>query len=187
MTTKPKTLKTISPSAFNKLGIMRRRVMIAQDVLAQLKANKIEEERGTVITTCKIDPKWGDEDLDCIGDGASVQLSIQKADKCHVCAKGAVIHSLASKFNHIKGRSIDTMYRGTYNAREELDTKKIFGKDLWQELEAQFEGDSSFRTPAVEALVGDNAEDIDEQDLESLMKNLIRNKGKLKVGKHLIG
>ena len=181
MTTKPKTLKTISPSAFNKLGVLKRRVLIAQDVLAQLKANKIIETPGTVLEVCNISiEKAGD-----IGQNTSVKKAIDKGIACHVCAKGAVIHSLASKFNHIKGRSIDAMYTGQYNVREELDTKKIFGTDLWNELEAQFEADASFRTVNMDKVLGED--DPDGETLESLMKNLIRNKGKLKVGKHLIG
>lgn len=189
-----KTLKTITEEEFKVLPVEQKRVLIAKDVLSQLKAKKIVAKRGEVLV-----PSILRETNRSITSMRSVQKDIQASKYCTVCAKGAVVCSLINKFNHASGRSISTMYRGDYRAHEVLNTKKIFGPDLWAELECQFEGDIYYRTPAVHKLLKTNVSywngwtqepaspNPEKKSLASLMNNLIKNKGKLKIKGKLIG
>ena len=180
----PKTLQTISRSAFNKLPVLKRRVLIAEDVLDQLAMKKITPKRGVLIEVANVD-KPDQEDFHGVKYNESVKCTLDNAKSCHVCAKGAVITALTKKFNHAKGTDLEEIYQGWYSEKDELDTHLIFGEDLWSEIEAQFEGDASYRTEAMEELLGCN--DPVPKSLKSLMENIIKNGGKLKVGKHLIG
>lgn len=185
---KAPTFKTISKAAFNRLPKLRKRVLIAEDVLAQLKANKIAARRGILIETSALKGDYSYNNTHSIDGHESVQCEIQNAAKCHVCAKGSVIYALANKFNTVTGNDLDAMYTGEYDAEDALDTRAIFGIDLWSELEAQFEGSAEYRSEDVHELMGTSEDDhIIKQELPALMKNLIKNKGKLKIGKYLIG
>lgn len=179
------TLATITKSAFNKLSVLKRRVLIAEDVLLQLKAKKIIP-RPCVVLVLADKYRHGFDDAK-IEDNKSVQDEV-KDKQCYVCAKGSVIWALANKFNTVIGADINAMYNGHYDAKEELDTKKIFGEDLWAEMEAQFEGIGHYRTSNIHKLFGtDEDVDIRERTLQSIMRNIIDNGGRLKVGGKLIG
>ena len=156
---KAPTFKTISKSAFNRLPKLRKRVLIAEDVLAQLKANKIAARRGILLETADVKGDYSYANTSGIVGHESVQCEIQNAAKCHVCAKGSVIYALANKFNTVTGNDLDAMYTGEYDAEDALDTKAIFGIDLWSELEAQFEGSAEYRSEDVHELMGTSEDD----------------------------
>lgn len=174
---KTATLKTTSPSKFNKLSNYRKRMLIAADVIGQIKAKKLIPLREYMIRIGGANPR----------SDKSLKESIDAAKNCKVCAKGAVICSLVGRYNTVTGGDADDMYHAIYTDKEELDTRKIFGKDLWQELECQFEGDAAFRTEKIHSLLGSNyATPVAKKTLTSLMQNLIDNNGKLKVKDKLI-
>lgn len=177
---KATTLKTITAAQFKKLSNTKKRVLIAKDVIAQIKRKKLVPTRGSVLVIDKVD-------INSI-KYEPVQPLLTKAKKCEVCAKGSVICSLIGKFNHAVSHHVFDMYHGAYSTHQELDTKNIFGVDLWQELECQFEGNSDYRTSNVHRLLdSDNLKVVGKKSLLSLMKNLIENNGKLKVKGKLIG
>lgn len=177
---KATTLKTITAAQFKKLSNTKKRVLIAKDVIAQIKRKKLVPTRGSVLVIDNVD-------INSI-KYEPVQPLLTKAKKCEVCAKGSVICSLIGKFNHAVSNHVFEMYHAVYHNRQELDTKNIFGNDLWQELECQFEGNSDYRTGNVHRLLGSTFLDVvGKKSLLSLMKNLIENNGKLKVKGKLIG
>lgn len=158
-----KTLKEYSPSKFNALSDRTKRVVIAHDVLAQLQAKKFRPIRGMIVNIPGVD--------DEVFDSTSLQASVKDAARCDVCAKGAVICSLAARFNTVTGDDVDQMYYGEYDVKDELNTKKIFG-DVWQEMEDQFEGLNWNR----------------ETPLATVMKNIIKHNGQFKTSEgKLIG
>lgn len=169
----PKTLKTITKAQFNKLSNPEKRVLIAQDVVAQLEAKKFVQKRGSYFEFEVPDKKLHHYELvkgeryspldDCYAD--SRKESAQKLIKdstCYVCAKGAAICSFVQKFNE---KEISELHE------DDDDLAEIFGHNLWQELERHFEG----------------WDGNSQKSLKSLMNNIIENKGFLKINKVLIG
>lgn len=169
-------MKTLpKASDFNRLSNKRKRVLIAQDVLARLSENKIKPRRNVML----------EPDNLLIEDEDSASEAIKAAKSCTVCAKGAVICSLVNRYNNATGLDLDEMYDGSYTGLDQLETQAIFGADLWQELECQFEGSVYYRTMDVEDILGTN--DVKPKSLKWLMENLIENKGQLKINGKLIG
>lgn len=169
-------MKTLpKASDFNRLSNKRKRVLIAQDVLARLSENKIKPRRNVML----------EPDNLLIEDDESASEAIKAAKSCTVCAKGAVICSLVNRYNNAKGSDLDEMYDGSYTGLDQLDTKKIFGEDLWNELECQFEGAVYYRSFETKEVLGSN--EVKPKSLKWLMENLIENNGQLKINGKLIG
>lgn len=190
------TFQTITKSAFKKLSKYTQRVLLAQDVLAQIAAAKYRPRRGQYIglTLSKKDLEKlpiGQKQR-CINVGAvggnidifelplelSIKDAIDVADKCHVCAKGSLICSYIGKFNRYNAQGL------RYKESEFKEAVNIFGHNIWSELEAQFEGTVSFRAHAVRDLLIRNHRNLEipkPQTLTALMKNIIENNGRLKV------
>lgn len=171
----------ITKAEFNKLSRPEQRVIIAQDVLAQLALKKFKPMRGYY---CSIKTTQASHAYDIahfpLKDSA--QKLIQSAEVCHVCAKGAMVCAYVSHFNK---RTVGDM-RNIYS---DTDMINIFGQEMWSELEAQFEGDDTFRARSVYSLLTPRQRmaSIKRKSLKALMQNIIKNKGFLKIYNHLIG
>lgn len=168
-----KTLKTITRAAFDKLPNPTKRVLIAQDVIAQLDAKKFVSNRGNYFEF-KVPKKKQEE----YGVGESERYEpladyyaeyktdtaqkLIKDSTCYVCAKGAAICSFVQKFNNKSIQDLD---------ENDDDLVKIFGDELWEAIEHHFEGWSG------------NA----SKSLRWLMNNIIENNGFLKIKGVLIG
>lgn len=180
----------ITKEAFNKLSRPEQRVIIAQDVLDQLAAKKFRPMRGNY---CEIKPgkkiegvktteRADIDDCNFFPASLSAQALIQSAEACYVCAKGAMVCAYVEHFNK---RTVG----GMRSMNSDKDMVKIFGYDMWYEIEAQFEGAISFRTSAVRGILTHSQRNasIKKKSLKSLMENVIKNKGFLKIYNHLIG
>lgn len=147
-TSKPKkTVKRSKPAMslkeFNKLDKFEKRVVVAKDVLAQLKVGKFKASRGTYFGLVMNSPLTDDygkyirkgEAVD-LSDHPDKEMSAKEwlhddANKCHVCAKGALVCS-----------AIRTINKRNLEELEATDPEliKIFGVRIWDEIEAMFEG-----------------------------------------------
>lgn len=175
-TKKHKELKTLTEEEFNLLPRLKQRVLIAKDVIAQVKSKKFRPSRGTYFSTSSAGSRNSDNLFDfhsrwSQGATRSAQ-SVIKDSQCYVCAKGAAICSFVGKFNRKLVRDMES---------DMPELVKIFGRTLWDEIEAQFEGDPSFRRES------DDNSPIKPKSIASIMQNIIENKGKYKYRGKLIG
>ena len=174
-----KPLKSLTKAQFNKLPNNEKRVLLAQDVIAQIKAKKYVQNHGDYIqfhkkkaknVTNKVFREELNEQFEHISlmfdrqvvsekfSNLSAKYCIDSMDQCHVCAKGAVICSFVQNFNKRKIKDINA---------EDSEIKEIFGDELWSAIEIQFEDE--------------------DKSLLSLMQNIVKNNGYLKIGGELIG
>lgn len=180
----------ITKEEFNKLTRPEQRVIIAQDVLAQLALKKFRPMRGNY---CEIKPGKNTKgvntteraDIDnrsFFPSSLSAQALIQSAEACYVCAKGAMVCAYVEHFNK---RTVG----GMSSMSSDETMVRIFGANMWSEIEAQFEGSHSYRKFAVSDMmtVRQRNAPIKKKSLKSLMENIIKNKGFLKIYNHLIG
>lgn len=166
----------MTTNRFNQLRPLTKRVFIARDALAQLKIGKYNANRGMDFTAI-LPPNTYDSQFD------SAQEAIKRASQCTVCAKGALICSYVRNFNSL---SVAYVERGG----RDNTLKSLFGNSLWGTVEALFEGWSFDKYGD-----SDHNESWDRKyntkhkkySMESLLKNIIRNKGKLNYNGILIG
>ena len=166
---------------FDKLTPAKQRVFVAQDVLLQLKAEKYVAKRGYYVSSPTLCADgWSNND-------ASAQQMI-KEEVCHVCAKGALVCSYVRNFNNMQIKNLPL----TANNHPELN--EIFGRRLWNIIEALFEGWIFDKNGFVnQSMLHNNTPDYPYNHknkrftIESLMKNIIRNNGKLNYNGILIG
>ena len=190
-----KELKTITEEEFDKLPKLEQRVLIAQDVLAQLAAKKFKPKRGEYfnfgITPSKFKKLFPDASKSAetrvfhnwefrnscptanmnskFFASISAQKLIQDIDSCHVCAKGAVVCSFLNKFNKKSVRDISA---------SDQRVVRIFGRALWSEMEAQFEGNSGYRVDSFYDKLDYN---LKPRSIKSIMEEIVRNGGYLLV------
>ena len=180
----------ITKEEFNKLTRPEQRVIIAQDVLAQLAAKKFHPMRGNY---CEIKPgkdtkgvntteRADIDDRYIFPASLSAQALIQSAEACYVCAKGAMVCAYVERFNK---RTVGGM--SCMSSDETM--VRIFGDNMWSEIEAQFEGNRSYRKNAVFNMmtIRQRNTPIKPKSMKSLMENVVKNKGFLKIYNHLIG
>jgi hypothetical protein len=167
----------MTKSKFNRLSARNKRVSVAQDVLLQLKAKKFLPKQGFYLELPS-EVEYEEED--------SAQNVLKEAPYCEVCAKGAMVCSYILNYNS-----------ATMEDTEEIDEYpemiEIFGFELWNILEALFEG-WAFE-PNGET-VPSNSWNVDEYrynqngqeySLESLMENIVRNGGQYNYNGVLFG
>lgn len=173
----------MTKTQFNKLSIYKRRVILAKDVLDQLRAEKIREKRGTYVGITKYPKKFRHNNFYGIDLSSKnfQELLNDETSKCNVCAKGAMICSYASKFDSI------SEYKAANGDSAIL--KKAVGSLFWDVLELLFEGWGSdgywveskplryLRLLKIEKK---------KYGLEYLMRNIVRNKGILKINGKVI-
>jgi len=144
-----------------------RRVMVAKDVIAQIKAKRFFATEGTYVDA-----------VDAIPDGtrmdAPLRNILKKVPECHVCAKGAAFLSLVRLANTVKvGDVLDYYGEKVENGPENLDKvawnflEQFFPIDLLDEMERAFE----------DMYHGYEIDDADER-LTAIMQNVIDNDGK---------
>jgi hypothetical protein len=171
---------------FNRLSPANQRITLAKDVLLQLKIGKFDATHNGYIGGRKLD-SWRHD----YSPHAPAKETLQSVDVCEVCAKGALVCSYVLKHNHVSVHQMRT------TASENPELIAIFGRSLWNVLEALYEG-WDFNLNGVARIYPLNGRTDTEgnrvynvsgkrHSLESLMQNIIRNNGKLNYNGVIIG
>jgi hypothetical protein len=142
---------------FDDLPVLEQRVAIARDVLAQLKAKKIQPMRGTYLEM---------ELTELVENDAQVHTLLSLASECRVCALGSLFVS-AVKFHD---QVAVGYYRSTWEPKRSFSVgdrvyeylMKFFKKQQLCAMEREFESNDDGEASTV---------------LIEIMKNIIRNKG----------
>jgi len=175
---------------FKKATKAQKRVMIAQDVLAQLKTKRYVAESG-----CWVQPNYY-SDWKQLSDKDSVQelFAAKKIESCNVCALGGLFMS-CTNFNN------NTLLEDLYDVsgdlgnlideEEQLSNKlnKIFSTNQLKLIEMYFEANGGFfREDDEDDRIGVfyNKNSSDKKRLQLIMENIVENGGtfvpaKLKV------
>lgn len=151
----------ITKAQFTKMNKMRRRVALAKDVIQQIAAKKfILRERKCYFTTSSFvgQNKMGDKKF-------TQRYLNDKSNQCYVCAKGALFCSYVRQFD---GHNMYDLQSSADNA----EMIKIFGQNLWDAIESYYEGWTFW-------LGNQKIPVYNNHDMEDLMANIIKNKGKL--------
>jgi hypothetical protein len=179
-----------SNAAFKKATKAEKRVMIAKDVLAQIKANRYIAESGTWV-----DANWNIRNE--IDGTESVQklFADRTIETCNVCALGSLFMSCTNLNNNTCVSDINYGGEGTEIGEriEEGDTlsnglNKIFSKKQLQLIEVYFEkGDGWFGEDGYTGnYIGEDSRHVeyfndaypdDEDRLVEIMKNIVANDG----------
>jgi hypothetical protein len=179
-----------SNAAFKKATKAEKRVMIAKDVLAQIKAKRYVPESGTWV-----DPNWNIRNE--IDGTESVQklFADRTIETCNVCALGGLFMSCTNLNNNTCVSDIN--YGGEGNLLGEKiqdgDTlsnglNKIFNKKQLQLIEVYFEkGDGWFGEDGYTGnYIGEDSRHVeyfndaypdDDERLVEIMKNIVANDG----------
>lgn len=170
---------------FAKMSPAQRRVAIAEDVLAQIKARKYTIEQGTYVEL---------KDSFRIDD-ANVEIAdVVKTTGCNVCARGAAFVSACNVFNNC---SIADLKEGKVGQSiENISGFEKYEKKFWTQrqlgiLETFFESINNGQNiygyasekDTVAAAFWAATFDSPEKGLIAIMKNIITNKGDIKIPK----
>lgn len=179
------------PAVFNALPQNEKAIMVAQDVISQIKANSIRVTQGSYFSSTKDSLFFDNPDLSTASpEGREILAKAQ----CHVCAKGAIFMSAIQHSNKMK---LDKLTGFVWNAevsRKVCRNDKIFTQKNFNEIEAAFEKDAKFvytRTDgngdragtAEEVVRGANALAFgkrypgNKQRLAAICMNIIKNNG----------
>lgn len=179
-----------SNAAFKKATKAEKRVMIAKDVLAQIKANRYIAESGTWV-----DANWNIRNE--IDGTESVQklFADRTIETCNVCALGSLFMSCTNLNNNTcvsdinyggEGTEIGERIQGGDTLSNGLN--KIFSKKQLQLIEVYFEkGDGWFGEDGYTGnYIGEDSRHVeyfndaypdDDERLVEIMKNIVANDG----------
>lgn len=182
-----------SNAAFKKATKAEKRVMIAKDVLAQIKAKRYIPESGTWV-----DANWNIRGgIDEIHETDSVQklFADRTIETCSVCALGGLFMSCTNLNNNTCVSDINYGGEGTEIGEriQDGDTlsnglNKIFSKKQLQLIEVYFEkGDGWFGEDGYTGnYIGEDSRHVeyfndaypdDDERLVEIMKNIVANDG----------
>ena len=180
METKTKNLN----AEFKKATKAQKRVMIAQDVLAQLKTKRYFAESG-----CWVQPNIKAACEKNLKDEDSVQelFAKKKIKSCNVCALGGLFMSCINLNNNTTVQDLkDETYIGDLVADDDKlsnGLNRIFTQKQLILIETYFEGSEGY-------FKGDDEETVtffenydDDERLEMIMQNIIDNNGTFKPKK----
>lgn len=188
--------------AFEKASPAKKRVMIAEDVLAQLKAEKMSATGGTYVTL------WMGDNYELTDSNEDIKQNYDKINSCSVCALGACIMSATKFANHVKFEDIK-FDNALKSKRVKSLLTGIFDKKQIYLIETAFEGFNEYDYDedkpeneriiifAINALKVKRNSLTDEEKkacrkiyekyiddengrLKAIMKNIIKNKGEFK-------
>ena len=188
METKTKNLN----AEFKKATKAQKRVMIAQDVLAQLKAKRYVAESGCwVQANYNPTATWADIKYT---DSVQELFVEKKIESCNVCALGGLFMSCTNLNNNTLLEELDDVSEDLGNLideEEKLSNKlnKIFTTSQLKLIETYFEANGGYfrdydEDNRIEAFY--NKYPSDKKRLQLIMENIVENEGtfvpaKLKV------
>lgn len=150
-----KTVTCMTPAAFSALPMRQKAIMVATDVIAQLKTKNIKTMRGAYIEYFNI----SSFDFE-ISTASEVGRHVIQNAKCTVCAKGAIFLSAIQRSNEMNLGDVRTVSRvgqlsGSWDGVENnpaniqitkkiTEVDRIFTRDNFDMIEAAFERDGCF-------------------------------------------
>lgn len=169
---------------FKKATKAQKRVMIAKDVLAQIKTKRYVAESGCWVQTninaaCKENLK--DED--------SVQelFAEKKIESCNVCALGGLFMSCTNLNNNTTVQDLyNEQYLGDFVADDDKISNglnRIFTQKQLMLIESYFEGSEGYFRGGNEKTETFLESYNDNERLEMIMQNIIDNNGTFKPSK----
>lgn len=144
----------MTPAAFDALPMRQKAMLVAADVIAQIKMKRFKTSKGVYIDNIHI--PVGMEDLSTASDEGKKLLH---KSACTVCAKGAIFMSsiqMSNKMSLIDVKSIamahyDHNWSGVHNnptnvriSKKITDVDRIFTRANLDMIEAAFEKDACF-------------------------------------------
>lgn len=172
---------------FKKATKSQKRVMIAQDVLAQLKAKRYIPESGVWVEPRYKSGKMGNEE-----ESVQKLFAEKNITKCNVCALGAMFMSCTNMNNNTTVDDLDDECTGMLgdlisdNYKLSNGLNRIFTYQQLALIETYFEnGDGYFQHQDIDYDHLDKFSVTYNEDerLEQIMKNIIENQGTFKPGK----
>lgn len=177
--------KQLTVEQFNALSKAEQKVMVAQDVIAQLQAKKYKGNTGSYIDRIQLTGKniWR-------AQGDDIQENFDKIKSCHVCGIGACIMSITKFKNKLTFGDIDAGASGMSMSTHRL-LKSVFTIKEMTWIEGLFEGGNTNYVGMVYDEYPLTYNDIDNcmlfknrnksanKRLELIMQNIIDNKGRL--------
>jgi hypothetical protein len=169
-----------SNAAFKKMSQARKRVQIAKDVIAGLKAKKLKAMRGSYIKV-KGDSRYFN--YKPFNDG-SFKEALKDIPECEVCVKGAIFTCIVARRNQVPSNAEQLRHPYPENwTGEKLAPLlgDIFSADQLRLIEAHFEeediestfGDS--KLTKIQVPLSDYL--YPEDRMIGIMENIIANKG----------
>jgi hypothetical protein len=175
METKTKNLN----AEFKKATKAQKRVMIAQDVLAQLKAKRYVAESG-----CWVRIHYNPTTV-AKTDSVQELFVEKKIESCNVCALGGLFMSCTNFNNNTLLEDLDDASEELGNLideEEKLSNKlnKIFSTDQLKLIESYFEANGGFfrdydEDDRIEVFYNKNSSD--KKRLQLIMENIVENNG----------
>jgi len=162
-------LQLINKTEFNKLSAAQKRVAIAKDVLLRIKKKNIKQYQGDFF----LNKEDIFEELD---EKDSIQDAINSS-QCEVCAKGALVCSWVGNFNKVKKEDIESFEVNlVFEDAAPKGLVKLFGRDMLDSIEYNFEGEDYAWTSHNALRKGYNKKY--NNNLRAIMQNIIENEGK---------
>ncbi len=188
---KPRSHEAKKPAAkFAKMTPAQKRVAIAQDVIAGLKAKRLVASPGVYVQILAKSKMVTERD---VKNGVELQAKLAKVKRCNVCALGGVFVAAVDRFNGIKCNSdIGLTKPGEYDGFSyggEVDDvvmkehlRKFFSVPQLEDIEMAFEG---FDPNGCR--INDNAwtQRIrnSTERMSAIMQNIIKHKGRFDITK----
>lgn len=172
---------------YKTLTRAEKRVMIARDVIAALRAKALDAKEGSYVyidTTRTTERYWGgtyetnvyNKFLKDSDQSESFQKLLPSLPDCKVCAKGAIFVCAVARQNKVETAKADDVREFEGEALSE-NLRGIFSARQLDLIEAEFEREDMQFTlgPGWEPVMKER-EDPTERMI-AIMKNIIRNKG----------
>lgn len=184
------SFKKITDKQFAKFSLAEKRVVIAQDVLAQLKAKFYIAKKGNYIFYI--------DRLEGVKYSADIKKNYAKIKSCTVCALGACLMSITKFENKLTFSDADLFFPGETNCQaKRIANKKakslfasLFSAEQLLLIENAFEGVSGGTRVGKELFYKNlsseqkdactqfyNQYQVISNRLKAIMENIIKNKG----------
>ncbi len=160
-----------------RMSKAKKRVAIAEDVIASLKAGKFMAAAGNGYVT----PQHGDKRLRELlrsTHGESMQKAFEELPPCEVCALGSMLIAGVGRFNN-HAVNIDHWVGDEFALREATTEflDKYFDDKQLELIEAAFEGSEELYNGVVYDFQDWLPNAGDDARLTAIMRNIIKNEG----------
>jgi hypothetical protein len=173
--------------AFDRLPKAKQRVMIAKDVIKQLKAKKLIATRGIYIEVKdEVDNLFYSLHDLVMDHDASLQETLNSIPQCQVCAKGAIFACTVMRRNQVKNNQVPDGRRDHWKGSNIAPLLgNIFSPMQLRLIETEFEG-ADIEPHMLKDEMSPNMQ-LDNYSAEDrlivIMKNIIRNNGRFRPTK----
>jgi hypothetical protein len=191
--TKRSTRKELTPVEFRKLTKPQKKVAVALDVIAQIKAQRYKANSGQYIGASRTqEEEWCKLAESREGD---IQSTLSEIKYCEVCAVGSCILSVTKYENKLKWHDIGRVSSDCSSKVTDVLKKVFTGKELTI-LEVMFEGyyndggDNYGKNQMGATLADDEAKraklwyskyDDEDKRLLAIMRRIVKNEGVITI------